>query len=50
MYAINMNQDLLVLKINAVYMYTPFTIQPMLKAVLYNVHPVASHPYKNYLT
>jgi hypothetical protein len=31
-----MNQDLLLLKINAVYTYTSFSIQPMLKAVLYN--------------
>jgi hypothetical protein len=33
-----MNQDLLVLKINAVYTYTSFSIQPMLKTVLYNKH------------
>jgi hypothetical protein len=57
-----MNQHLLVLKINAVYMYASFSIQAMLKVVLYNktlfianyctfidVHPVALHPYKNYL-
>jgi hypothetical protein len=57
-----MNQDLPVLKINAVYTYTSFSLQLMLKAVLYNkhffianycafidVHPVALHPYKNYL-
>jgi hypothetical protein len=33
-----MNQDLLVLKINAVDTYTSFSIQPMLKDVLYNKH------------
>jgi hypothetical protein len=47
---------------DAVYTYTSFSIQPVLTAVLYNktllianyctfidVHPVALHPYKNYL-
>jgi hypothetical protein len=33
-----MNQDLLVLTINAVYTYKSFSVQPMLKAVLYNKH------------